>query len=848
MSTDKNLLTLANKIYSIFYQDKEIKSIEELFSDKIYLDIIGNFLPNIQEEISPGKTDEEKIETLSLLLSLLSKLIDSEIDINPEKIILEHDKKSAQNFLEILLEITMSLINSGAEFEEEEDELEERKMNISDPGMKYDEESVESLRLGRDKNKKKEGKNKDKDKINIKNDIEGFDKEKSQSGENLIFNNNDIDNDNDMEQVRDSEEKKNNSRLDSDTKPKKDKKEINNEDNEEEILRKNTDEENINITNENENENEIEVNSEKKTYDIPGLLGDEEEDLDKSNTKSKNKSKSKSNIEIDNDNDNDNDNDLDEEEFDLKKNKYDFGNLNNSDYDNSSINNKLAKSVPQPMDKPILTNNNSSEDYIDLRKNKKSKDKKNDDDDDDFDYNYNDELEEKNNSNSNSNTSNMNISFHSKKSKKQQIIDESNSNTNQKNTNKKGNKENSTTNKKRKNNTNTNTNNNNNKISSKKNSRINTYKSEKKNNENESQNQSQSQTSSVDISKSSIYTDSLKPAPNPHEKSQHQSGAKKKEINSRKSSIKSKSKSSASSIINSEIPLDTQGFKFELIKELKKLYGNKIGKALQGPNNSYSNLDLVLQEFKLAKKQEKLMKKNMSKNSSKNVDKNSASKSNVNLSSEEPILTRDFLLKNERLLQLMLQICNQKLKNKKNEQEKYVRDIGQNLPFMKKLKDFEYKNLENLIENKKYFYKNNNNYLEEIYFCNKLYETNLQLEAEKLNRELESKSMINAMKLEEKAKNIKDTQDYYKNIIAILNEIGRREREENMRNKMNEKIMYYQLNNMPKKELKKRMKMYINAIDDDFYFNNTEEAETNNNNIQSNQEEINKILDNNYQK
>ena len=846
MSTDKNLLTLANKIYSIFYQDKEIKSIEELFSDKIYLDIIGNLLPNIQEEISPGKTDEEKIETLSLLLSFLSKLIDSEIDIDPEKIILEHDKKSAQNFLEILLEITMSLINSGAEFEEEEDELEERKMNISDPGMKYDEESVESLRLGRDKNKKKEGKNKDKDKINIKDDIEGFDKEKSQSGENLIFNNNDIDNDNDMEQVRDSEEKKNNSRLDSDTKPKKDKKEINNEDNEEEILRKNTDEENINITNENENENEIEVNSEKKTYDIPGLLGDEEEDLDKSNTKSKNKSKSKSNIEIDNDNDNDND--LDEEEFDLKKNKYDFGNLNNSDYDNSSINNKLAKSVPQPMDKPILTNNNSSEDYIDLRKNKKSKDKKNDDDDDDFDYNYNDELEEKNNSNSNSNTSNMNISFHSKKSKKQQIIDESNSNTNQKNTNKKGNKENSTTNKKRKNNTNTNTNNNNNKISSKKNSRINTYKSEKKNNENESQNQSQSQTSSVDISKSSIYTDSLKPAPNPHEKSQHQSGAKKKEINSRKSSIKSKSKSSASSIINSEIPLDTQGFKFELIKELKKLYGNKIGKALQGPNNSYSNLDLVLQEFKLAKKQEKLMKKNMSKNSSKNVDKNSASKSNVNLSSEEPILTRDFLLKNERLLQLMLQICNQKLKNKKNEQEKYVRDIGQNLPFMKKLKDFEYKNLENLIENKKYFYKNNNNYLEEIYFCNKLYETNLQLEAEKLNRELESKSMINAMKLEEKAKNIKDTQDYYKNIIAILNEIGRREREENMRNKMNEKIMYYQLNNMPKKELKKRMKMYINAIDDDFYFNNTEEAETNNNNIQSNQEEINKILDNNYQK
>ena len=58
------------------------------------------------------------------------------------------------------------------------------------------------------------------------------------------------------------------------------------------------------------------------------------------------------------------------------------------------MNNKLANSVPQPMDKPMLTNNNSSEDYIDLRKNQKSKEKK---DEDDFDYNYNDELEEKNN-------------------------------------------------------------------------------------------------------------------------------------------------------------------------------------------------------------------------------------------------------------------------------------------------------------------------------------------------------------------------------------------------------------------------------------------------------------------
>ena len=776
MDTEEDLINIANTIYSLLSQEKEVKSEDELYSDKVYIDIIGRLLQNIQGEITPGKTPEEKIENINLLLSLLNKLFDTELDIDPKKIVIEKDKESAKILLELLLDVTTTLLNSGAEFEEEEDEFEERKMNISDPGMKYDEESVESLRLGKDK--KKEKKTKKEDNMNIK----GLDKEKSQSGENLIYDKDDKDNkdladDIDIDNINDNEEKKNNSEIEVD----------------DEIIRKNTDEENINLTNENDNE----MNSEKKTYDIPGLLEGEIE---------KSKSKSKSNIELDNDNE-------EEEEFNIQKNKYNLG--NNSDDDNSSINNKLAHSVPQPMDKPMLTNNNSSEDFIDLRKNQKSKEKKGEDD---FDYNYNDELEEKNNSNSNSNTSNMNISLHSKKSKskknQQKIIEDSNSINNK-------NKLNNNTN---------NTNSKNNKINNKNSTN---KKSAKKSNTLSKKNITESQSNislNDDISKSSVYTNSLRPAPNPHEKKLEKKN--NNEQNSRKSSIKTKSKSSASTIINSEIPLDTQGFKYELVKELKKIYGNKIGKVLQGPNNSYSNLDLVLQEFKLAKKQEKLMR---------NPEKNSASKSNVNLSSEETILTKDFLLKNERLLQLMLQICDQKLRNKKSDQERYVREIGQNLPFMKKLKDFESKRLENEIENKKFFYKNNNNYLEEILFCRKVYENLYQLEAEKCEREIESMNLINAMKLEEKANNISEIENYYKNKIAILNEIGKREKEENNRKKLEEDFIYYQLNSMPKKELKKKMKMLLDTIDDEIYTTN---EETGNNNAQNNQEEIDKILDN----
>ena len=805
---EDDLLSIPNTIYQILGQEKEIKSEDELYSDEVYLDIISILLPNIDGEITPGKTPEEKIETIGLLLSLLGKLLEADLDIDPKKIVLEHDKENAKNFLEILLKVTTSLLNSGAELEEEEDEFEENKMNISDPRMKFNnDESVESLRLGRDKKKEKSDKksNKKKEKAKKEDNIEGFDKEKSQSGE-IIFNK---DNDNNLDNIdldNNKEEKKNNSDVD------------------DEIIRKNTDEENINISNEN---NEI-INSEKKTYDIPGLLEGEIE---------KSKSKSKSNIELDNDNDNDND--IEEEEFNIKKNKYDFGNLGNSDDDNSSLNNKLANSVPQPMDKPMLTNNNSSEEYIDLRKNQKSKEKK---DDDDFDYNYNDELDEKNNSNSNSNTSNMNISLHSKKSKsknRQNIIDESNSKYKDSTTK----KIEGSTNKKNKNKINSNNtgsisnnkNNKTNKKSAKKQSRT----TSKKNNISENQSNI---SSNNDISKSSVYTNSLRPAPNPHEK-KLVLGDKKNNLepNSRKSSIKTKSKSSSSSIINSEIPLDTQGFKFELVKELKKLYGNKIGKALQGPNNSYSNLDIVLQEFKLAKKQEKLIKKSMkSQNSTKN-DKNSVSKSNANLSSEEPILTRDFLLKNERLLQLMLQICDQKLKNKKLEQERQVREIGQNILFMRKLKAHESKRLENEIETKKLFFKNNNNFLEEQKFCQKVYEDFYLHEAELFSRETESMDLINAMKIEEKTNNISDLDKYYRNKIAILNEIGRREREENLRSRMEEQNIYYQLNNMPKKELKKKMKMILDSIDDEIYSTN-DEVENNNN--QNNQKEIEKILDN----
>ena len=181
----------------------------------------------------------------------------------------------------------------------------------------------------------------------------------------------------------------------------------------------------------------------------------------------------------------------------------------------------------------------------------------------------------------------------------------------------------------------------------------------------------------------------------------------------------------------------------------------------------------------------------------------------------------------------------QKVKQKQIEQGKYIRDIGQNVQFMKKIRELEQKRVENDIQRKKEMLKNNND-AEEIYFCQKVFENYYQLEMDKCAKEIESIKMINDMKFKEKLKSIKDIDRYYKDKIAILNEIGRRERIEKKRSKMEDELIYLQLNSMPKRELKNKMKQILNSLDDEYYNN----VEVDNNN----QEEIEKILDNYYKK
>ena len=72
--------------------------------------------------------------------------------------------------------------------------------------------------------------------------------------------------------------------------------------------------------------------------------------------------------------------------------------------------------------------------------------------------------------------------------------------------------------------------------------------------------------------------------------------------------------------------------------------------------------------------------------------------------------------------------------------------------FMRKMREFELKKIENEINIKKSM--NINNTDKDIYFCQKVFENSLQLEVEKAARKIENIKMLNDMKLEEKSKYI----------------------------------------------------------------------------------------------
>ena len=147
---DGELLDAANNILSLLNYSQKLENEEDLFLDDFYVSIIGNLLSDIQPEITPGKTPEEKAKIMDNLIKTLSKAIEIDLPhIDGAAIILEHDKVSAKNLLDLISDLIKTIIDNNLE-EGEGEEGEERNNHLSEKEIKI--ESKESKESNEDNN------------------------------------------------------------------------------------------------------------------------------------------------------------------------------------------------------------------------------------------------------------------------------------------------------------------------------------------------------------------------------------------------------------------------------------------------------------------------------------------------------------------------------------------------------------------------------------------------------------------------------------------------------------------------------------------------------------------------
>ena len=421
------------------------------------------------------------------------------------------------------------------------------------------------------------------------------------------------------------------------------------------------------------------------------------------------------------------------------------------------------------------------------------------------------------NKESNSSLTNSNISFHSKNSKKQSnnknnIVDYndiSNSSNNKKNSNINTNSSKKNIIKKIENKSSTN----------KKDKSLTGNKSNKSNRSKQSQ-KSQRKTeendeSLSDISKSSVYT-------NPHEKSVKSSASKKSEASKKNKSFTNSEKNSSDKkeklnkkynykdLINIEIPMTDEEIKNEVKKELKRLYGTK---ANQYYDKNF--LELILENIKLARKT--ILKLETGVEPDDNFSK-------------------EFMLKYQKEIQKILKYYIEQKKKEKIYKQNAIMSIGQNIKFIKKLKEAELKDILNDIENKKKEREiQNEEELNQIMlYPSYCYELQKQIYIAETQNQIDLNNAIE----EEKKKSIDEAEKNYNNNIAIMYELLRRERRERINQKKLNEILEYELKNMNKRKLKKQIEDMLDQIDE-------EDRKIDNEDI-NNQEEIEKILNNFY--
>ena len=778
---DGALLQIANNILEILEYPSELENEDDLFLDDFYIVIVGNLMSDRKFDIEPGKTPEEKVQQLNKLIYLLSQIIDMDLShINAKGIIFDHDRVSAKCLLELLEELIKAIIKQNEE--EEENQSEENKNHIQ--------EVYEHSNSLLDSNENKKAQNASDDLINRrKNNL---------SNENLDTEN--VNNKESVDDIKISSQKESN--------------EKNTENEEKKTQTKKPEPKPIETkkkTQDND-ENSLSGSSLKKTQscfeelDFKKILKAVQCYENNINESYLRKTYSQNDVsryekelaenELANQSNN-----LGGENIDYggKDSQINEGEANINVSNISGVDNKIDLSEKKSDEKKVEANNvDDVPELLENSKNNKNYKNFNDDEIDD-----------------DSNISLSNNYFDSKQSAfsvperqklrlpstlSDEIEDSSIKNNenfydnnqpqidydveNEKHSSKPSNKSNSKKNSDKKSNNN-----------------LNKEKPNKSNNENLTQS---------DISKSSVQTN----------QSKKKSSRKNTDKNpSKKNSRQNTSNQNQSSILE-ELPMDDEEFKYEIMKEFRRLYGNKLDRIFVKNNlqNSHDTLEIILRNIKLAR--QKMLK--------------IANR----IPEPDDLMTKEFMQRYEKELQYILNFYKNEKKKRNIFQERALKNLSQNVRVMKKIQEIQTRKMEDEIERRRKAreYKNHQNQLK---LCNEIYSKALQLEKEKYLEEISNQMELRRIENEEKRKAMMEIEKYYTDKIAILKEILRREkREREIEHRAKIKFLS-QLERDRKGEFKKQIDEVFQKFDEE-----DKKAEFEDNN----QEEIEKILNNYYKK
>ena len=745
-SSNIDLVELANTILAALNYSSQISE-EDLYSDEYYI-LVFTALTSDEDEINlePGKTQEEKIENLKLILAALSQLFNDKIlEIDVKKIIMKKDKENATKFVEALY-IMIQMLAQNMKLEEEKGEgilddlgeevkshsFNDNRMNLSEKKetekmrRNKDEEinleNLESLRLGKDKDKKKEKKEEKKEK-----DEESEEKDENNNKESEI----EIKDSNNSEKKEKEEEE---DKIDND-----------NVDNLQNSSKKKEKEENI-VDSERES-------GKKKSNEIPNLL-DEEEGNNEINIIQKAKNQL--------------------EEMRLSEQESSDSRFNNTEK-------RKAHSVSQSL--PKLYNPNPEDDNdMDIENYME-----NEDNDLDYDYNQN-KKSKKSESGSNSN---INIDNSSKKKSNDNINDdndddyEENSKSIPQSSQKKKDTKKSTSNKKK----------------------------EKTSTNKKSSNKKEIQKSKKEQSD--------KKGENEKEKEEvMESGQKEVNANEVEPEQKNSQVQDEENYIENEEPTLEEEYRYEIMKQFRKIYGDKLDNIFLKYNmqNSRNVFELVLRNIKLAK--QKMLK---IENRLPEVD---------------DLKTKEYILRYERERQMMEANYNKEQKRINFFEERAINNFKQNMKDAKKTKEIAARKTENEIERRRKA-QEVRNYHNQVKFCNEIYQRALELEKEKKIEKMKKKREENRIENEEKRLAMERIENYYKDQIKILREVLDNEKKQ----KEIEHRAHIQFLSTFAKERRNEYRKELDNIFDRF-----EQEERKNEFERKNKKELNKIFDSYYGK